>query len=146
MKNATDYESVQFTKLYIVIYPLPNGLFRIQIFRKNKVFISHNIFSYSFLKCETINFRCAILLISQIPFFGPLLDGMVVDKRILCPLVRQTAINASLRAKAHTLGSKKPYPARTAQLKEVIQRNKTEINLPEFYTNLYPISTESPKV
>ena len=35
---------------------------------------------------------------SQIPYFGPLFDGAIVDRRVLPPLVRMTAVNAS-RAK-----------------------------------------------
>jgi hypothetical protein len=34
----------------------------------------------------------------QIPYFGPLFDGAIVDRRVLPPLVRMTAVNAS-RAK-----------------------------------------------
>src|SRR3989338_4974602 len=59
--------SSQFNFVHIVVYPLDNGLFRVQIFTKEDVS----------------------------PVIGPLLDGMVVEKRVLAPLVRQTAINAN---------------------------------------------------
>jgi len=99
-----------FNEAHIVIYPLPNGLFRIQIFRKEKL-----------------------------QFFGPLLDGMVVNKTILTPLVRQTAINASRRARAISKGYMKPYPTRNALIKEIIQRYKSPKNLSfdEFMSSLY---------
>ena len=49
----------------------------------------------------------------QVPYFGPLFDGVIVDRRILPGLVRATALNAS-----QTLRSLKPlykplYPCRT---------------------------------
>jgi hypothetical protein len=56
----------QFNFAHIIVYPLPNGLFRIQVFKKDKV-----------------------------DLFGPLLDGMVISKKLLPLLVRQTAINAN---------------------------------------------------
>ncbi|RIB08070.1 hypothetical protein C2G38_2045480 [Gigaspora rosea] len=54
-----------FGNAQIVVTPLPNGLFSIDIYRDNKI-----------------------------PPFGPLLDGMVVSKNVLGPLVRQTAVQA----------------------------------------------------
>lgn len=49
----------------IIIYPLPNGLYRIQVAKKQKT-----------------------------PFFGPLQHGMTVTKQLLPIVVRLTAINA----------------------------------------------------
>ncbi|CAG8526097.1 24048_t:CDS:10 [Dentiscutata erythropus] len=54
-----------FGNAQIVVTPLPNGLFSIDIYRDNKI-----------------------------PPFGPLLHGMVVSKNVLGPLVRQTAVQA----------------------------------------------------
>ncbi|XP_071163693.1 ral GTPase-activating protein subunit alpha-1-like isoform X21 [Mytilus edulis] len=56
----------EFGDVIIVIYPLPNGLYRIQIIRK-----------------------------AEIPYFGPLFNGAIVDRKILPGLVRAAAINAS---------------------------------------------------
>jgi len=116
-EHKRDYKpttiSSNFNEAHIVIYPLPNGLFRIQIFRKEKI-----------------------------PFFGPLLDGMVVNKKILCSLVRQTAINASRRARSLTKGYQRPFPTRNAFIKEIIQRFKTEKTFDEFLASLYPVKTE----
>lgn len=33
-------------------------------------------------------------VLTQVPFFGPLFDGSIVDQRVLPALVRATAINA----------------------------------------------------
>lgn len=54
-----------FGNVQIIIYPLHNGLFRIQIAKKKEV-----------------------------GFFGPLIHNAVVSKRLLPILIRQTAINA----------------------------------------------------
>lgn len=68
-----DIIPTEFCDVLIVIYPLPNKLFRIQIKRKN-----------------------------EIPFFGPLFDESIVEDAVLPGLVRATALAAS-RAKRSTL-------------------------------------------
>ena len=64
---------MEFGDVIIIIYPLKNSLYRINIDRK-----------------------------PDIPLFGPLFDGAIVDGSILASLVRATAINAG-RAKRSTL-------------------------------------------
>jgi hypothetical protein len=56
----------QFNDAHIIIYPLPNGLFRVQTAQKKEV-----------------------------ASFGPLLHNMVVSKELLPTLARQTAVNAN---------------------------------------------------
>ncbi|KAK2706640.1 hypothetical protein QYM36_014625, partial [Artemia franciscana] len=63
----------EFCDVLIIIYPLPNGLFRIQVSKKQ-----------------------------DIPFIGPLFNESIVDKSCLPGLVRATALNAS-RAKRSLL-------------------------------------------
>ncbi|XP_038071739.1 ral GTPase-activating protein subunit alpha-1-like [Patiria miniata] len=69
-EHTRDYRrgiiATEFGDVIIVIYPLENQLFRIQIQRK-----------------------------PEVPFFGPLFDGAIVDHKVLPGLVRATAINAS---------------------------------------------------
>ncbi|EDV29843.1 uncharacterized protein TRIADDRAFT_20339, partial [Trichoplax adhaerens] len=76
-EHTRDYRrgiiNTEFADVIIVIYPLKNGLYRIQIDKK-----------------------------PEIPLFGPLFDGAVISKSILPVLVRATAINAS-RAKRSQL-------------------------------------------
>lgn len=55
----------QFNDAHIVVYPLSSGLFRIQVFKKDKLKV-----------------------------IGPLQDGMIVTKRTLADLVRLTAVSA----------------------------------------------------
>ena len=73
----------QFNDAHIIIYPLPNGLFRVQVYRKENVQI-----------------------------FGPLLHGMCINKKLLAPLVRQTAINANRYVRYNTAGYSRPFPTR----------------------------------
>jgi len=117
-EHKRDYKPTTITShfngAHIVIYPLPNGLFRIQVFRKERL-----------------------------SFFGPLLDGMVVNKEILVPLVRQTAINASRRARNLSKGFKKPFPTRNAFIKEVLLRYKVDKTFDEFLASLYPLKSIS---
>jgi hypothetical protein len=69
-EHSRDYRRgiipTDFGDVLIVIYPLPSGLFRIHINQK-----------------------------PEVPFFGPLFDGAILDREILPGLVRATAINAS---------------------------------------------------
>lgn len=68
----------QFNEAHIIIYPLPNGLFRIQTYRIPAVSTHKNY-------CVT----------AQVPPYGPLQHGMVVNKELLSILVRETAVNAN---------------------------------------------------
>jgi len=85
----------QFNDAHIIAYPLPNGLFRIQIYRKENVQI-----------------------------FGPLVHGMCVNKKLLVPLVRQTAINANRYVRYNTGGYTRPFPTRARALDEIVERFK----------------------
>lgn len=90
----------QFNFVHIIIYPLNDLLFRIQIFSKEK---------------------CSGTIIPEI---GPLQDGMIVDKLSLGPLVRQTAINANKACRYNQAGYKKPYLTRRDLVNEIIEKSK----------------------
>lgn len=72
--------SGQFGDAVIMIYPLPNGLFRIQVAKKPKVR------SKFLLK--------SLIFLLKTPFFGPLQHGVTVPKRLLPTVVRLTVVNA----------------------------------------------------
>uniref|UniRef100_A0A2D4J6Q2 Rap-GAP domain-containing protein n=1 Tax=Micrurus lemniscatus lemniscatus TaxID=129467 RepID=A0A2D4J6Q2_MICLE len=61
----------EFGDVLIVIYPMKNYMFSIQIMKK-----------------------------PEVPFFGPLFDGAIVNGKILPIMVRATAINASRALKS----------------------------------------------
>lgn len=88
-----------FNFVHIVIYPLPNDLFRIQIFTKEE---------------------------AGLPMIGPLVDAMIVDRKALAPLVRQTAINANRAVRYNQDGYKRPYPTRREIIDEIIERFKID--------------------
>uniref|UniRef100_A0A6B2LEC0 Rap-GAP domain-containing protein n=1 Tax=Arcella intermedia TaxID=1963864 RepID=A0A6B2LEC0_9EUKA len=60
----------QFTTVHIMVYPLKNGLFRVQVAQKQKV-----------------------------EPFGPIIHNMVLRKELLGDLCRQTVINATFEAR-----------------------------------------------
>eukprot|EP01094_Clydonella_sp_ATCC50884_P008894 TRINITY_DN1843_c1_g1_i2.p1 TRINITY_DN1843_c1_g1~~TRINITY_DN1843_c1_g1_i2.p1 ORF type:complete len:1500 (-),score=588.09 TRINITY_DN1843_c1_g1_i2:141-4463(-) len=98
-EHSSDYDPTtitsQFNDAHIIVYPLPNGLYRIQIYRKENV-----------------------------PLFGPLLHGMCVNKKLLPILVRQTAINANRYVRYNTGGYSRPFPTRRRALDEIVERFK----------------------
>jgi len=83
----------QFNDAHVVVYPLRNGQYRIQVHRKDFM-----------------------------PMFGPLQDGMVIGEQLLGALVRETALNASRTRRSiqpHYMG---PLPTRQTRIKDIITR------------------------
>jgi len=70
-EHQLDYQTStivsQFNAAHVIIYPLRNGLFRVQIAQKKNV-----------------------------SFIGPIIHNMVLRKEVLSDLCRQTAINANI--------------------------------------------------
>jgi len=102
----------QFNDAHIVVYPLKSrNSYRIQIHKKDFM-----------------------------PPFGPLQDGMVVGRRLLGPLVRLTAYNASRARRSlqpHYMG---PLATRQARIKDIIERYtnaETKSNRAAFLAELY---------
>ncbi|EFA77784.1 RapGAP/RanGAP domain-containing protein [Heterostelium album PN500] len=115
----------QFNDAHIVIYPLPNGLFRVQIYRKE----------------------------SKVPLFGPLIHGMTVNKKLLSTLVRQTAINAYRYIRNSTPNYTRPYALRKLRIKEIVDRYNSDRNYVDFvhsvvsgYTPLAPPTSSTQSV
>eukprot|EP01100_Stratorugosa_tubuloviscum_P011908 TRINITY_DN542_c0_g1_i1.p1 TRINITY_DN542_c0_g1~~TRINITY_DN542_c0_g1_i1.p1 ORF type:complete len:1470 (+),score=659.45 TRINITY_DN542_c0_g1_i1:33-4442(+) len=92
---SPDTITSQFNDAHIIVYPLPNGLYRLQVYRKENV-----------------------------PLFGPVIHGMCTNKKLLTFLVRQTAINANRAVRYNTEGYTRPYPTRRRSLAEIVQRYK----------------------
>jgi len=97
----------QFNAAHVIIYPLRNGLFRIQVAQKKIV-----------------------------PSFGPLIHNMVLRKELLPDLCRQTAINATMVCCQMSRGSNNifegPYEQRIKKLGEIHQK----WGLEQIYTNI----------
>lgn len=89
-----------FGNVQIVISPLPNGLYNVDIYRDSKI-----------------------------PPFGPLLHGMIISRNVLGPLVRMTAIQA-FRNTLHNINStnltiyQHPYMERATDIQTIMSKYK----------------------
>lgn len=90
----------QFNHAHIIVYPIPNGLYRIQLFQKEKI-----------------------------APFGPLSNGMVLSKAILAPLVRATAMNANFASRKSSDMYARPFIPRIDLIKEITDRYKVPFSL-----------------
>lgn len=70
-----------------------------------------------------INMRYCLSLCVQVPFFGPLFDGALVDMKILPIMVRATAINASRALKSLIPLYQNLYPLKTV----LVQKTKPRL-------------------
>ncbi|KAH9375453.1 hypothetical protein HPB48_015428 [Haemaphysalis longicornis] len=108
----------EFCDVLIVIYPLGNWLYRVQVNPK-----------------------------PEVPFFGPLFDGAIVDHMVLPKLVRATAINAG-----RAVNSLKPmfrtyYEQRAQALETIVQNYKEPTTFEDFAAKVMaPAPAKSPLV
>jgi hypothetical protein len=103
----------QFNDAHIVIYPQPSGLFRVQIFRKEKLKI-----------------------------FGPLMDGMLVNKQVLSDMIRLTAVNAHRSVRYGQKGYENPYVTRLNYIREATRRYKQPKPSEELYAKFFGLKPE----
>ncbi|TRY57788.1 hypothetical protein DNTS_012048 [Danionella cerebrum] len=99
----------------IFIHPLKTGLFRIKL---------HGAMS---------KFNMVI----------PLVDNMVVSRRSLGFLVRQTVINACRRKRLESDSYSPPHVRRKQKISEIVNRYRNKQLEPEFYTSLFQEVGES---
>ncbi|ELU01115.1 hypothetical protein CAPTEDRAFT_167900, partial [Capitella teleta] len=97
-----------FGDVLIIIYPLSNGLFRIHIDRK-----------------------------PEVPFFGPLFDGAMVDRHILPGLVRATAINASSALRMLKPYYRSFYEDRAYNLENIVLHHKQPTTFEDFSAQVF---------
>lgn len=111
-EHTRDYRrgiiATEFGDVIIVIYPLKNKLFRIQIQRK-----------------------------ADVPFFGPLFDGAIVDHIVLPGLVRATAINASRSKRLQLPHYQRFYEERAQYFDTIIKNHKKPSSFEEFAANVF---------
>ncbi|XP_022103685.1 ral GTPase-activating protein subunit beta-like [Acanthaster planci] len=67
----------------------------------------------------------------------PLVDGMVVSRRSLGTLVRQTAINACHRKRMETDSYSPPHVKRRQKIQDMANKYRSRLSVPEFYTALF---------
>ncbi|XP_065832591.1 ral GTPase-activating protein subunit alpha-2-like [Oscarella lobularis] len=106
-EHTRDYRSeiikTEFGDVYIIIYPLPNHLFRIQVIKK-----------------------------PDVPVFGPLFDGAIVDKLTLPCLVRETALNASRAKRSQIRFYQMYFEERAKYIEATINRLRQPTTFEEF--------------
>ncbi|KAI0212730.1 Ral GTPase-activating protein subunit alpha-1 [Lamellibrachia satsuma] len=98
----------EFGDVLIIIYPLHNGLFRIEINR-----------------------------IPGVPFFGPLFDGAIVDDSILPGLVRATALNASQILRSLKPFYKPFFEERAKCVENIVENHKERSTFEEFSAHVF---------
>ncbi|XP_077996665.1 ral GTPase-activating protein subunit alpha-1-like isoform X2 [Glandiceps talaboti] len=121
-EHSRDYRrgiiATEFGDVLICIYPLPNQLYRIQIQRK-----------------------------PEVPYFGPLFDGAIVDHRVLPGLVRATAINASRVKRSAIPLYQKFYEERSKYLEAVIKNHRDPTTFEEFTSHVFaPAHDRNPAI
>lgn len=67
----------------------------------------------------------------------PLVDGAVVSRRSLGPLVRQTAINVSRRRRLDSDSYQPPHVRRRLKLQDILHKYKRDLTIPELLTYLF---------
>lgn len=98
----------EFGDVLIIIYPLPSGLYRIEINKK-----------------------------AEVPYFGPLFDGAILDRKVLPGLVRATAINASRVKRSLLPFYHSFYEERAKNFETVIQQHVDFTMFEDFAANVF---------
>lgn len=70
-------------------------------------------------------------------FATPLVDGMVVSKRVIGALVRETAYNMAKRKRLESDSYQPPHVRRRLKVQEMIQKYKLDLTEPELLTHLF---------
>lgn len=67
----------------------------------------------------------------------PLVDGMVVSRRVLGTMVRQTTLNMCLRKRLENDTHYPPHLRRKLKIQDIVHRYQLRMSEPEFYTSLF---------
>ncbi|XP_055683342.1 ral GTPase-activating protein subunit beta isoform X10 [Lutzomyia longipalpis] len=70
-------------------------------------------------------------------FATPLVDGMVVSRRVVGNLVRQTAYNMARRRRLDNDGYQPPHVRRRLKVQEIVQKYKVDLSEPELLAYLF---------
>ncbi|XP_072896081.1 ral GTPase-activating protein subunit alpha-1 isoform X7 [Hemitrygon akajei] len=98
----------EFGDVLIVIYPMKNYMFSIHVMKK-----------------------------PEVPFFGPLFDGAIVDGKVLPCLVRATAINASRALKSLIPLYQNFYEERARYLETIVQHHQEPTTFEDFAAQVF---------
>ncbi|XP_034530541.1 ral GTPase-activating protein subunit alpha-1 isoform X3 [Notolabrus celidotus] len=111
-EHSRDYRRgiipTEFGDVLIVIYPMKNHMYSIHILKK-----------------------------PEVPFFGPLFDGAIVDMNILPTMVRATAINASRALKSLIPLYQNFYEERARYLETIVQHHQEPTTFEDYAARVY---------
>ncbi|CAK6962042.1 ral GTPase-activating protein subunit alpha-1 isoform X3 [Scomber scombrus] len=111
-EHSRDYRRgiipTEFGDVLIVIYPMKNHMYSIHILKK-----------------------------PEVPFFGPLFDGAIVDMKILPTMVRATAINASRALKSLIPLYQNFYEERSRYLETIVQHHQEPTTFEDYAARVY---------
>ncbi|XP_043999652.1 ral GTPase-activating protein subunit alpha-1 isoform X4 [Gambusia affinis] len=111
-EHSRDYRRgiipTEFGDVLIIIYPMKNHMYSIQILKK-----------------------------PEVPFFGPLFDGAIVDMKILSTMVRATAINASRALKSLIPLYQNFYEERARYLENIVQHHQEPTTFEDYAARVY---------
>ncbi|KAM9356466.1 ral GTPase-activating protein subunit alpha-1 isoform 2-T2 [Pholidichthys leucotaenia] len=111
-EHSRDYRRgiipTEFGDVLIIIYPMKNHLYSIHILKK-----------------------------PEVPFFGPLFDGAIVDMNILPTMVRATAINASRALKSLIPLYQNFYEERARYLETIVQHHQEPTTFEDYAARVY---------
>lgn len=68
---------------------------------------------------------------------SPLTDGMVVSRRSLGTLIRQTSLNIACRKRLEMDCYQPPHVRRKQKIQEIAQKYRSHMTEPEFYAGLF---------
>ncbi|XP_053701668.1 ral GTPase-activating protein subunit alpha-1 isoform X3 [Synchiropus splendidus] len=111
-EHSRDYRRgiipTEFGDVLIIIYPMKNHMYSIHILKK-----------------------------PEVPFFGPLFDGAIVDMKILPTMVRATAINASRALKSLIPLYQSFYEERAQYLENIVQNYQEPTTFEDYAARVY---------
>ncbi|XP_030626433.1 ral GTPase-activating protein subunit alpha-1 [Chanos chanos] len=111
-EHSRDYRRgiipTEFGDVLIIIYPMKNHMYSIQIIKK-----------------------------PEVPFFGPLFDGAIVDGKILPTVVRATAINASRALKSLIPLYQNFYEERARYLETIVQHHLEHTTFEDYAARVF---------
>ncbi|XP_035779018.1 ral GTPase-activating protein subunit beta-like isoform X2 [Anopheles albimanus] len=75
--------------------------------------------------------------VGRMNFAIPLIDGMVVSKRVIGSLIRQTASNMAKRKRLDNDSYQPPHVRRRIKIQEIMQKYKRDLTEPEMLADLF---------
>ncbi|XP_049918670.1 ral GTPase-activating protein subunit alpha-2 isoform X6 [Epinephelus moara] len=118
-EHSRDYRRgiipTDFGDVLIIIYPMKNHMFFIQIMKK-----------------------------PQVPFFGPLFNGAIITGTLLPSLVRATCINASRAVKSRLTLYQSFYEERALYLEAIVQNHREVMTFEDFASQVFSPSPGYP--